>query len=219
MKQTVYLPVARRPRRPALPTAVAPALLVLLACQGIGPPGPPAASQLALQDGDLPSDLRRCPASGEIDAHLRALPPADRAARDELSTEWAELRRRGATGAAVAVYSAQPAACGMRLGTGPGASVSSLVVTFGDDAAAAGAYDRGMLGFTTPAEDQDTGDMTRGVATGLGRRSWVLMRSVAGRSLLVGLWERNRVAALVVAVDEDPLHAKQAMSGVDGRIP
>jgi hypothetical protein len=76
-----------------------------------------------------------------------------------------------------------------------------------------------MLGFTTPSEDEDVPDMARGTATGVGRNAWILERSVNGRSLLVGLWQRHTIAVLFVAVDVDPLHAKQAMATVDRRIP
>src|SRR2546421_180687 len=191
------------------------ASLALLACQGPGPAALPDATTVGLQGRDLPSNLRRCPTTGDIDAYLRDLQAKNRAAHDELAVAWTEWKGRGAVDGAVTVYSEQPTACGARLGTGNGASVTSVVVTFRDESAASGAYDRGMLGFTTPAEDQEVGGMTRGVATGLGRHAWVVQRSVRGRSLVVGLWERNRVAVLVVAVDEDTLHAKQAISGVD----
>jgi hypothetical protein len=192
--------------------------LALVACQAPGPAAPPDASRVALQDGDLPADLHRCPGSGDVDAYLRALQAGDRAAHDEVAGAWADLKGRGAVGAAVAVYAQRTTGCGTRVGAGDGATVTSLVVTFRDEDAAAGAYERGLLGFTTPADDQEVEDTTRGVATGLGRHSWVLQRSVRDRSMLVALWERDRVAVLVVAVDEDPLHAKQALTSVDGRM-
>ena len=97
--------------------------------------------------------------------------------------------------------------------------MTSLVVEFHDDAAARAAYQRGVLGFTTPNEDAAVAGMNRGAATGFGRNAWVLQRSVDGRSLIVGLWERDAVLVLVVAVDADPLNTQRALSAVDGRIP
>jgi hypothetical protein len=207
----------RSPR--AVLVAGALAWLALVACQGPGAPGPPDPTRIGLLAGDLPARLQRCAASGGVDGYLRGLHGKDSAAHDELAAAWQDLRHRGAVQAAVTVYAEQPAACGVRLGTGPGASVTSVVVTFRDDSAASAAYQRGMLGFATPSEDQEVEDMTRGAATGFGRNAWVLQRSVQGRSLIVGLWERDQVMVLVVGVDEDPLHAKQALSAVDGRIP
>jgi hypothetical protein len=194
------------------------ACLVLIACAAPGA-APPNPVQIGLQRGDLPADLRQCPDSGAIDAYLRGLERASAPAHSELAAAWRELQGHGAGAAAVAVYAAQPAACGARLGAGDGPSASSVVVRFRDDSAAAAAYQQGVLGFTTPSEDAEVADMTRGAATGIGRNSWVLQRSVQGRALIVGLWERNTVLVLFVAVDVDPLHAKQALSTMDGRIP
>ncbi len=203
-------------------TFVAGALawLVLLACSGAGAP-PPDPARIGLQAGDLPQGLQRCAGSGQIDGYLRALQahPDGRAAHDELAAAWTDLGHRGADAAAVSVFAALPVACRARLGTGDGPSVSSLVVRFPDDAGAAAAYRRGMLGFTTPGEGQEVDDMEVGVATGVGRNAWVLQRTVQGRAFIVGCWERDRVAVLFVAVDADPLHAKQAMMAVSGRIP
>jgi hypothetical protein len=195
--------------------ALAP--LALAACSGTGAPSRPPL-QIALQPGDLPG-LSRCSASGDITAFARSLQPSSPAAHDELMDAWKDLQRHGATQGAVTVYAERPAACAARVGSGEGTSVTSLVVEFRDDAAATAAYRRGVLGFTTTSEDAEVPDMTRGVATGLGRNAWLLRRSIQGRSLMVGLWERHAVLVLFLAVDEDPLHAQEALSSVDGRIP
>jgi hypothetical protein len=201
----------------AMAAAGVVAWLALAACDGVGAP-PPDPTRIGLQQGDLPATLDRCPASGDVDGFVRSLQRSDPAAHDELLTAWRDLQRRGAVQAAVTVYAAQPAACSARLGTGDGTSVTSVVVRLRDDGAAAAVYQGGVLGFTTPSEDAEVPGMTRGAATGFGRNAWVLESSVQGRSLIVGLWERNAVLVLVVAVDADPLHAKQAMATVDGRI-
>ena len=194
------------------------ASLALAACEGTGAPSVPPA-QIGLQQGDLPAALLRCHASGDIGVYLRSPKPNHEPAHDELLAAWQDLQRHGAAQAALTVYATQPPACDARLGTGAGANVTSLVVEFHDDAAAAGAYRRGVLGFTTPNEDAEVSGMDRGAATGMGRNAWVLQRSVDGRALTVGLWERNAVLVLVVAVDVDPLNTQRALSAVDGRIP
>ena len=197
---------------------VALAWLALTACSGTGPPSIPPA-QIGLQQGDLPVTLQRCPASGDIGTYLRSPQPTDVQAHDELQTAWQDLQSRGAVRAALTVYAAQPTACSARLGAGDGTNVASLVVEFSDDAAARAAYQRGVLGFTTPNEDAEVQGMDRGAATGIGRNAWVLTRSVQGRAVIVGLWERNAVLVLFVAVDADPLNARRALAAVDGRIP
>jgi hypothetical protein len=198
--------------------AAAVTWLALVACESTGAPSVPPV-QIGLQQGDLPATLQRCPASGDIGAYLRTPKPNQQPAHDELLTAWQDLQHHGAARASVTVYAAAPTACAARLGTGDGVNVSSLVVEFHDDASAAAAYRRGVLGFTTPSEDAEVPGMDRGAATGVGRNAWVLQRSVDGRALIVGLWERDAVLVLFVAVDADPLNAKRALSAVDGRIP
>ena len=192
--------------------------LALTACQVAGPPSIPPV-QIGLQRGDLPAGLARCPASGDISTFLHGSKPNNERAHDELLTAWQDLQHRGASQAALTVYAAQQPACAARLGTGDGANVSSLVVEFHDEATAAAAYQRGLLGFPTPSDDAEVAGMDRGAATGIGQNAWVLQRSVAGRALIVGLWERHAVLVLFVAVDADPLNSKRALSAVDGRIP
>jgi hypothetical protein len=204
--------------RKAAVAAAALVWLALTACSGTGTPTVPPA-QIGLQQGDLPVNLQRCPASGDIGTYLRSPQPADVPAHDELQAAWQELQRRGAVRAALTVYAAQPVACSARLGAGDGTNVTSLVVEFRDDTAAESAYQRGVLGFTTPSEDAEVQGMDRGAATGIGRNAWVLTRSAQGRAVLVGLWERNAVLVLFVAVDADPLNARRALSAVDERIP
>ena len=200
--------------------ATALAWLAFAACDLSGAPPLPNPSAISLQAGDLPADFQRCPASGDIDRYLTALQRSNPAARDELAPAWRDLQRHGASVAAIAMVVQQLAACGGRVGTGPGASATTLVVRFRSEEMASAAYERGMLGFNTPNADEDVPDMARGIATGVvGRNAWVLERSVDGRSLLVGLWQRHTIAVLFVAVDVDPLHAKQAIAAVDRRIP
>src|SRR5262249_10817346 len=151
-----------RSRRAAL-AAVALAWVALTACSAAGPPSVPPA-QIGLQQGDLPGTLQRCSASGEIGTYLRSPRPAAVPAHDELQTAWQDLQRHGAVRAALTVYAAQPAACSARLGAGDGTNVTSLVVEFRDDASAEAAYQRGVLGFTTPSEDAEVPGMDRGAA-------------------------------------------------------
>jgi hypothetical protein len=193
------------------------AALVLVACQSsVAPPATPV--QIGLQGGDLPGNLRRCQASGDVDGYLAFLQANGPQAHDELAAARKDLRAHGGEQAAVAVYTAQPPACAARLGTGAGTSVSSIVVRFRDDGSAESAYRRGLLGFSTPSEDQEVAGMERGAATGLGQNAWVLDRAIAGRTLIVAYWQHGAVTVLYLAVDADPLHAKQAIGMIDGRI-
>ena len=206
----------RSPHVRALAGALA--WLALTACEMTSAPLPDP-TQIALQQSDLPAGLQRCTSSGDIGGFMRGLQRGNPAAHDELAGAWRDLQHRGALQASIVVFVEQPAACGARLGTGQGTTLTSVVVRFSDDTTAAAAYQRGILGFTTPNENAEVADMNRGAATGIGRNAWVIQRTVQGRSLIVGLWERHAILVLFVAVDSDPLHAKQALAAVDGRIP
>jgi hypothetical protein len=196
------------------------ALLSVLSCNVTSARAPrqPDPTAISLQPGDLPA-FQRCPASGDIGRYVQFLQGTSTAARDELASGWRALQLNGASRAAVTVLAQQQAACGARLGTGAGPSVTTVVVSFRDEGAATAAYEHGMWGFATPSVDAEVAGMARGPATGIGRNAWVLERSVNGRSLLIGLWQRHLIAVLFVAVDSDPLQTKQAIATVDGRIP
>ena len=193
------------------------AWLAMAACEA-GAPAAPDPAQVGLQAGDLPANLRRCPGSGAIDGFLQELGRRNPSARDEVQQSWREQRQAGGSDAAIDLFAADPAACGARLGTGPGTTVASYVVRFRDEQSAAAAFRKGMLGFSTPNQDQQLEGLTQGAATGVGRSSWVLQRQVGGRALYVAFWQHGAMTVLLLSVDLDPLHARQAMSAVDGRI-
>jgi hypothetical protein len=183
--------------------------------------GAPAASdpaQVGLRAGDLPASLQRCPGSGAIAGFIDELGRRNPGARDEVQQFWREQRQAGGTDAAIDLFVAQPAACAARLGAGDGTSAASYVVRFRDEQSAAAAYRKGMLGFGTPNQDQQLEGLTQGAATGVGRSSWILQRKVGGRALYVACWQRGTMTVLFLGVDLDPLHARQAMSAVDGRV-
>lgn len=193
------------------------AWLALSACDA-GPPVTPDPVQAGLQAGDVPANLRRCPGSGAIDGFLQELGRRNPAARDEVQQSWRELKQAGGSDAAIDLFAAAPAACAARLGTGDGTTVASYVVRFRDEQSAAAAFRKGMLGFGTPNQDEQIEGLTQGAATGVGQTSWIVQRQVGGRALFVACWQRGAMAALLLGVDLDPLHARQAMTAVDGRI-
>jgi hypothetical protein len=200
---------------------VASALLGFLAvsCDLAPSPAPVDPTAVGLQSGDLPAPLHRCRPSGDVDGYLRFLKDRNRPAYDELAANWRDLQAHGAAKGALTVYAQQTEACSARIGTGDGPNVTTVVARYRDEDTAAKAYARGMFGFATPSDDQEVPDTARGAATGIGRNAWVLDRSVGGRSLIVAEWQHHAIGVLFIAVDSDPLHAKQAIATVDGRIP
>ena len=194
------------------------ASVLLAACQAVGPLAPKDPAQIGLRSGDLPSTLQRCPGSGDLAGYLSRTGPEGSAARGELQASWRTLQHEGAQQAAVAVYAADRAACAARLGTGPGPNATSLVVRYRDDGAALDAYRQGVLGFPTPAQDEQIPGLRQGAATGLGQDSWLLQQSAAGRSVFVAYWRRGSYTAFFLAVDLDPLHAREAVGAMGARM-
>src|SRR5437879_4371962 len=115
------------------------------------------------------------------------------------------------------VYAAAPQDCQKQPGSGAGRSAATLVVRFDSDQGAASAYSKGVMGFPTPAQDEEEPGLQQGVATQLGPDSWLLHREVAGHALDVAYWRRTSYAIFFVGLDLDPGEVDRALLGVDGR--
>jgi hypothetical protein len=193
--------------------------LSVLACQAGSLGGPaPDPTQLTVGSGEVPADLLHCPASGSVDRYLAELKPKNQEAYQALQESWLQLRKEGAKSAAIALFATGPAACSARLGTAPGRSVANLVAAFPDDHAAAAAYQHGILGFPTPAPDEQVPGLASGIATGLSENAWVAQRSIGGRNLYVAWWQDHSVAALLVSADLDTAESRRAAEAVEARI-
>jgi hypothetical protein len=200
--------------KPLLATALVG--LVLVACQVNIPPlaGP---GQVALQQGDLPADLKRCPASGSIDDYLNELAAHDTRGHATIQKGWRQLQTAGAAEGAMTVYSARSQDCQKEPGVGAGRLAATLVARFNSDRAAASAYPRGAMGFPTPGQDQEEPGLRQGVATQLSPKSWLLEREVGGKALDVAYWQRTSYTIFFVGVDLDTVEANRALVAVDGR--
>jgi hypothetical protein len=193
--------------------------LGLLACQaGTVGGGTPDPQQVAVGSGEVPGDLQRCPGSGGLDRYLSQLKPRNEAAYQALRDGWLQLQKEGAKSGAITLYAANTSGCTARLGTATGRSVVNLVVAFPDDHAAAAAYQHGVLGFPTPAADEEVPGVTQGVATGLSEHAWVAQRSVGGRNLYVAWWQDRALAAFLVTADLDATESTRVARAVQARI-
>ena len=191
-------------------------VLMLADCQ-LSLSSPVDPRQIALQQGDLPADLKRCPGSGPIDGYLKGLAPEDPDGHATIQRGWSQLRSNGAVEGAMTVYSAAPQDCRKQPGSGAGRSAATLVARFDSDQAAASAYSKGAMGFPTPAQDEQEPGLRQGFATQLSPNSWVLRREVAGQALAVAYWQRTSYTIFFVGLDLDPGEADHALVGVDGR--
>ena len=205
-----------------MPSSRAPLLLatlgglMMVACQvGLQQPVPP--SQVALQRGDVPADLQRCPSSGSIDGYVKKLGAQDPRGRLAAQQGWRRLQGAGAVEGAMTAYSLRPADCEKQPGAGAGRLAASLVARFDSDAAAASAYPKGVMGFPTPASDEEEPGLQQGVATQLTENSWLLERQVGGHTLDVAYWQRGSYTVFFVAVDLDATEVSRALLAVDSR--
>jgi hypothetical protein len=209
----------RRLRGAPVRTAGLMLCLGLLACQAGPLSGPaPDPAQVAVGSAEVPSDLRQCPGSGGIDGYLAELKPKNQAAYQAMEDGWLQLKKEGATGGAITAYTTGVVACTARLGTSPGRSLVNLVAAFPEDRAAAAAYQHGVLGFPTPASDEETSGVSQGVATGLSENAWVAQRSVGNRNLYVAWWQDRALTSFLVTADLDATESRRAAQAVEARI-
>jgi hypothetical protein len=189
---------------------------LLLACQvNVGQPVAP--TQIALQRGDVASDLKHCPSSGMIDSYLKAVAGRDPQGHVAVQQGWRQLRAAGAAEGAMTVYSARSADCQRQPGAAAGRSAATLVARFDTDGAAASAYTKGAMGFPTPAQDEEEPGLQQGVATQLTANSWLLERQVGDHTLDVAYWQRNSYTVFFVGVDLDAVEVSRALVAVDSR--
>jgi hypothetical protein len=177
-------------------------------------PHTPVASAL-LQPADLPAPLTRCQGSGPLAGYVTALRATNAALAQRIATQWEELKKAGATDAAINVYAADISACGVELGaSGSVQSATSLVVAFADKGQADRAWQAGILGFTPPVPGEIPPGVSRGPATGLGPSSWTYDRT----PVRLACWQKNVFVALVVFTNLDATAFKAGTAAVDARL-
>ncbi len=202
-----------------LPVAAA-LLIALVACQGPAarlPFSPPSPESVALQPGDLPNTLRECPGSGPIATYLSSIRSSQPDSYAQVSDAWTTFKQAGADAAAITAFTQDPKACSGALGAGQGQSAASFVIRYRDEASAAAAYRKGILGFPSPDPQQQTAGLTVGEATGLGKNSWVFDRDLGGRAAYIAFWQIKRFDILVFAADLSADDARRAVDSVNRR--
>jgi hypothetical protein len=182
------------------------------------PPSPSPHSEptaAVLQSSEIPPGLTPCLGSGPIDVYLTTLAHSDTTLADRVAAQWEELRIAGATGGAISLFTASPAACNAELGTTTNVkSIASLVVEFADSGAADRAWVSGAFGFVPPASGEILPGVARGSATGLGLSSWTYDRA----PIRLACWHKSVFVAIIVASNLDAAAFKAATVAVDARL-
>jgi hypothetical protein len=201
------------------------ALSALAACQSnthavFSPPPPsPTPANLPtaaiLQSTEVPAGLTVCLGSGPIDVYVTSLAHADATLAARVGAQWQQLVVGGATGGAISLFTASPAACNAELGaTSNVKSVTSFVAIFADSAQADRAWGSGVFGFVPPAPAEILPGVVRGTDTGLGLSSWTYDRA----NIRLASWHKSVFVALVVVSNIDAAAFKTATAAIDARL-
>jgi hypothetical protein len=201
------------------------ALSALAACQSgthpVSSPTPPSPTPsnlptaAILQSADVPSGLNVCLGSGPIDVYIVSLAHADPALAARVGTQWQQLVVGGATGGAISLFTASPAACNAELGaTSNVKSVTSFVAIFNDAAQADRAWGSGVFGFVPPAPGEILPGVVRGTDTGLGLSSWTYDHA----NIRLASWHKSVFIALVIVSNLDAAAFKAATVAIDARL-
>ena len=201
------------------------ALSALAACQSnthavFSPPPPsPTPANLPtaaiLKSTEVPAGLTVCLGSGPIDVYVTSLAHADAALSARVGAQWQQLVVGGATGGAISLFTASPAACNAELGaTSNVKSVTSFVAIFADSAQADRAWGSGVFGFVPPAPGEILPGVVRGTDTGLGLSSWTYDRA----NIRLASWHKSVFVALAVVSNIDAAAFKTATAAIDARL-
>jgi hypothetical protein len=197
--------------------------LLLAACQSsTAAPTPTPTSALhnsaataVIQQNEVPGGLTKCPGSGTIGGYLTAMQTVDATLATRLTDQWHELQAKGATSAAITLYSYDPTACNAELAASSTTkSLSSFVAQFADEGQAERAWGAGVLGFATPAPDQVAPGILRGSGTGLGESSW----TYTSTQVRLACWRRSVFVSLVILSNLDDGAYKAVTAAIDARL-
>lgn len=175
----------------------------------------PKVTAAVLQPDEAPAGLTACPDSGPIAGYLTNLQTSNPTLASHMTDQWQQLRSKGATGAAIALFAADPAACTAELGvTAKIKAAASFVAVFAEEGQAERAWGSGILGFVPPAPDLLSPGLVRGIAIGLGGSSWTYTRP----AVQLACWRRSVFVSLVVLSNLDPAAFKSVTAAIDARL-
>ena len=143
---------------------VAGLLLFVVACAAPSVPGVAAATpqSVAVQAGDVPSDLKKCADSGDIDSYLKNVKSKSPTSYQQVNDQWQKEKSAGATAGQVEVYADSQDECdALSSGRSPQSTtppkiVLNYVVQFKDETSASKDYKDEVLGLN-PADIQKQG--------------------------------------------------------------
>jgi len=190
----------------------------------ISPSGPTAAS-VAVQAADLPSDMKKCDLSGDIDSFLNKSKTKDPNTYNSTKTEWDSAKQKGATAAYTAFYTDSTAHCASIESNSSDISsatyklVVNFVIQFKDEASASKGYtSESIFGFSASSLKSGGAPVVEGTATGLTKNSIVLSISVANQSFYVAVWQNKTFMVILAILNIDTATCKKVAQAENARI-
>jgi len=204
------------------------AVVVMAAACGSGSPispsGPTAAS-VAVQPADLPTDMKKCDLSGDIDSFLNKSKTKDPNTYNSTKTEWDSAKQKGATAAYTAFYTDSTAHCASIESNSSDISsatyklVVNFVIQFKDEASASKGYtSESIFGFSASSLKSGGAPVVEGTATGLTKNSIVLSISVANQSFYVAVWQNKTYMVILAILNIDTATCKKVAQAENARI-
>jgi len=203
------------------------ALLMLVACGSSsgGSSSGPNAAKIAVQPSDLPSDMKKCDLSGDIDSFLSKSKTKDPNTYNSTKAEWDSAKQKGATAAYTAFYTDSTAHCASIESNSSDISaatyklVVNFVVQFKDEASASKGYtSESIFGFSASSLRSGGAPVVEGTKTGLSANSIVLSIAVAGQSFYVAVWQNKAFMVILAILNIDSATCKKVAQAENGRI-
>jgi hypothetical protein len=204
------------------------AALVVIACgsspNSSAPQGPTVAS-VAVQASDLPSGMRRCDLSGDVNSFLNKVKTSSPSTYASTKAEWAAAQKRGATAAEVVFFADSTANCkAVGSGTSQISSatyklVVNFVFQFKDEATAAKGYTtESIFGFSQAQIAAAGSAATVGTKTGLGPNSVTLSAAISNQAFYIAVWQKKAFLVILAVLNIDSTTSQKVAVKVNGRI-
>jgi hypothetical protein len=202
-------------------------IVVVFACGGTpaSTSSGPTASSVSVQSGDLPSGMRKCDLSGDIDSFLNKSKSKDPNTYTSTKSEWDAAQKQGATSAYVAFYSDSTANCtsiesnSSDISTATYKLVVNFVIQFKDEASASKGYtSESIFGFSASALKSGGAPVVEGTKTGLTANSIVLSVSISTQSFYVAVWQNKAFMVILAILNIDTAASKKAALASNSRI-
>jgi hypothetical protein len=202
--------------------------LVLVGCGGSNPsilPTGPTASSVAVQPGDLPSGMKKCDQSGDIDSFLSRAKAKDPNSYNTIKPEWEAAKKQGATGAYAAFYTDSTAHCtsvetnAADVTSATYKLVVNFVIQFKDEASAVKGYtSESIFGVSSQSLKSGGAPVVEGTKTGLSPNSIVLTVAVSNQSYYVAVWQNKAFMVILAILNIDPATCKKVALAANSRI-